>query len=137
MSTPPSPPGGPILFYDGNCGLCARSVAWCLRRDRRRVLRFAPLQGETYAIAGGERPTDLSTVTLLDGDGLHVRSEAVLRALRAVGGPWAAIAAVARLIPRGLRDAVYRYVAAHRMGWFGPAEACDLPTAEDRSRFLP
>ncbi|MCC6889643.1 MAG: DUF393 domain-containing protein, partial [Hyphomicrobiales bacterium] len=69
---------GPILFFDGECGLCARSVAWCLRQDRRRVLRFAPIQGRTYREIGDPgKPTDGSTMVLVDERGLHVRSDAV------------------------------------------------------------
>ena len=39
----------PIVFYDGDCGLCDRFVRWMLRRDRGHHYRFAPLQGETAA----------------------------------------------------------------------------------------
>ena len=38
--------GRHVVFYDGVCGLCDRTVRFLLRRDRRDRLRFAPLQGE-------------------------------------------------------------------------------------------
>jgi predicted DCC family thiol-disulfide oxidoreductase YuxK len=41
-------PGLPILFFDGECGVCTRTVRFLLDRDRRRrSLRFASLQGNT------------------------------------------------------------------------------------------
>ena len=132
---PASPLPTPVLFFDGECGLCHRSVAWFQRHDRRRVLRYAPLQGRTYASLSEPGPTDLSTMVLVDERGLWIESDGVLAGLRAIGGGWWALAAVGRLIPRFLRNAAYRFVARRRIGWFGPADACELPG--DTSRFLP
>lgn len=137
MSSAPND-DAPILFYDGECGLCARSVQWCLDHDRRGVLRFAPLQGETYArLDRSDRPMDLGTVVLLDGDGLHVRGDAVLRLLKHVGGGWRVLGAIGRVVPRPVRDAAYDFVARRRLVWFGGADRCRLPIAAMRSRFLP
>lgn len=128
----------PILFYDGECGLCARSMTWCLRHDRNAVLRYAPLQGTTYAaLPHAEKPTDVKTLVLSDADGLHQRSEAVLRVLRIVGGEWGAIGTLGRWVPRPVRDAAYDFVARHRLGWFGTADSCRVPTPEQRGLFLP
>ena len=35
-----------IVFYDGDCGLCNRFVLFLLKRDHRKVFRFAPLNGK-------------------------------------------------------------------------------------------
>ena len=128
---------GPILFFDGECGLCARSVRWCLRHDRRRVMRFAPLQGETYAaISTPGKPTDMQSMVLSDADGLHVRSDAVLRLLHHIGGPWAVLGILGKLLPRRVRDAIYARIAARRMLWFGPADRCAFVNESERARFL-
>lgn len=131
------PEAAPVLFFDGSCGLCARSVAWCLAHDRHAKLRYAPLQGETYAaLTLPDRPRDLDTVVLLENGRLHTRSDAVLRVLAIVGGPWAALAAAALIVPRPLREWAYRYVARRRLGWFGTADACRLPGPAESDRFL-
>lgn len=36
---------GPVLLFDGECGLARRLVRVILRKDREGVLRFASLQG--------------------------------------------------------------------------------------------
>ena len=127
----------PILFYDGECGLCARSVQWCLDHDRRGKLHFAPLQGETYAALNfAEKPTDLGTIVLFDGLRLSVRSDAAIGVLRQVGGVWPMLAFIVRLVPRFLRDAGYRFIARRRHAWFGSAERCRLPLAGESARFL-
>jgi len=40
------------------------------------------------------------------------------------------------LLPRGPRDAAYRWVARHRYRWFGREETCWLPTPAWQARFL-
>ena len=80
-----------VLFYDGDCGLCHRCVAWASARDRRGRVRFAPLHGETYAGLDVPRPLDLSTLVALDDRGLHVLSGAVVALLRGIGGGWSIV----------------------------------------------
>jgi len=128
----------PILFYDGACGLCDRAVQWCLRHDRRGVLRFAPLQGPTYAaLAMPDKPQALDTLVLLEDGALHVRSEAVRRVARHAGGMWSVLAGTSGVLPRGLRDTAYDFVARRRMRWFGAVDACRVPDPAVRARFLP
>ncbi|MCG3124657.1 MAG: hypothetical protein GIKADHBN_03132 [Phycisphaerales bacterium] len=140
QTTPPDPesPRQPVLFYDGTCGFCSRSVQWLLRHDHRGVLRFAPLQGATYAaLDAPHKPTDLDTMVLADADGVHLRSDGSLRALKHVGGVWRMIGLIGLGIPRPLRDAVYMSIARRRHAIAGSADTCPLPTPQQRARFLP
>jgi predicted DCC family thiol-disulfide oxidoreductase YuxK len=131
----PSTP--PVLFFDGVCGLCNRFVDLLLREDRGRVLRFAPLQGRT---ARERLPAALTaqvgTVVLLDGDGVHTRSDAILRALALLGGQPRALAWMGWAVPRPVRDFFYEAIARQRYRWFGRRDACRLPTPQERERFL-
>lgn len=144
-------PRAHLVLYDGVCGLCNRMVRLLLRADRRHVLAFAPLQGPTAArlaerhgfptAAAGDDPAGLRTIVYVRSFGLqreraYLRSEAVLRILWDVGGPWSLLA-VLRLVPRFLRDPVYDWVARHRYGWFGKLDQCPLPPPDQRARFLP
>ena len=140
---------GPIVFFDGVCGLCNGFVDFVLARDRRGMFRFAALQGETAATrlgsdlpalhpAGPDNPaTDpLPSMILWDRDGIHRRSEAALRTLQGLGGVWS-LARVFRLVPRTLRDGVYDFVAKNRYRWFGKRDICRIPAASEKERFLP
>ncbi|MFO0828443.1 MAG: DCC1-like thiol-disulfide oxidoreductase family protein [Phycisphaerales bacterium] len=135
---PSSPPvAGPILFYDGSCGLCHAAVRWVLRHDRVGAIRFAPLQGATYAqLDVADKPTDLSTMVFLDDGALLTRGAAVVRFLKHMGGAWRPLGALMGLVPTALLDAGYRFVANRRVRWFGTADTCALPSASERSRFL-
>lgn len=129
----------PIVFYDGVCGLCNRSVKWIVKRDHQRRFRFAPLQGETakqHLPPLGNDP-DQWSVVLLDDEGLHERSDAALRIARGLGGLWGMLGSLLLLIPRPCRDWGYRQIAKRRYRWFGKHEACQIPTPEERELILP
>ena len=133
----------PILFYDGVCGLCDRAVQFVLRHDRHGRFRFAALQSAVAAEVlerHGRDPRDLDTMFLLVDAGtprerLLSRSDGVCELLRRLGGGWAVLA-LARVLPRGMRDRAYDLVARHRYRWFGRFERCALPPPGARERFL-
>ena len=64
------------------------------------------------------------------------RSAAVLYTLEHLGGVWRVLAALGRLVPPRLRDALYDAVAATRYRVFGTkTEACPLLPPALRQRF--
>jgi predicted DCC family thiol-disulfide oxidoreductase YuxK len=128
----------PVLFFDGECGLCNRSVRWLSARDRRRVLHFAPLQGRIAAQKLVVLPGDYKewAAALWDADGIHYESDAMLGAVAHLGGLWR-LARLLLIIPKAIRNGVYRFVARNRIRWFGRVDSCALLSAEDRARLLP
>ena len=140
--TVPDPDGqdfeNPIIFFDGVCGMCNRFVDIALRVDRRRVFRFAPLQGETakrMLPPLSPAPQDWSMV-YVDERGIHDQSDASLEVYRRLGGLWW-ILSLARFVPRAVRHRLYRVIARNRYRWFGRRETCRLPLPDERERFLP
>lgn len=129
----------PALFFDGVCNMCNSSVDWVMRHDKARKFRFASLQGTTahelvpeYAEEAG-----LSTVVLYDGEVKHVRSTAALKVLKGLGGFWALLGTLGFIVPRPVRDWIYKKIANSRYKRFGKRDTCRLPTAEERELFLP
>jgi predicted DCC family thiol-disulfide oxidoreductase YuxK len=141
VDDPPASHDAPVVFYDGGCGLCHAAVRLLLRLDRHGRLRFAPLGGETFAALVPEpaRRALPDSLVLREADGrLTVRSAAALDALRVTGGIGAALAALARVVPRALADGVYDGVARTRRRLFAPPpEACPRVPPRLRERFLP
>ncbi|HKO51318.1 MAG TPA: DCC1-like thiol-disulfide oxidoreductase family protein [Polyangiaceae bacterium] len=130
---------GPILLYDGNCGVCSQAVQWVLAHERPHSLRFAPIESpigsELRALAGVPADVDsLLWTELRDGRvRADIFSSALLRVLSYVGGPWRLLSAL-RFVPAFLRDAGYRAFAKVRYRIRAPA--CLVPTGEERARFL-
>lgn len=128
----------PIILFDGECNLCCGSVRFIIKRDPAGRFRFASLQsdaGRALLEGRGMKTDDLHTIVLVDGDHVHVRSAAVLRIAGGMRRLWP-IVAVLLIVPRFVRDGVYRFIARRRYRWFGKRETCMVPTDELRRRFV-
>jgi predicted DCC family thiol-disulfide oxidoreductase YuxK len=130
-------PTSPVVVFDGDCLFCQRSVRFIHRHDRSNAFRFAARQTPRGQQLLGNLGIGLApnSMVLIDGEGTWLRSDAVLRIAGRLGAPWSA-AGVLLLVPRPLRDGVYRIVAnvRHRLTPFLPA--CDLPDAALRAKIL-
>ncbi len=128
-----------IIFFDGYCSLCNTLVDKMLRWDKKSVLKFASIQGET---AKKMLPPefigkiDPQTIIYWRERILYQRSTAVLMSLRDLGGVWS-LTSIFLWMPKFLRDLVYRFIAKIRYRVFGKRKKCRLPIAEERERLLP
>ncbi|MBY0371203.1 DCC1-like thiol-disulfide oxidoreductase family protein [bacterium] len=126
----------PIVFYDGHCGLCNRTVATLARWDRKQRLYFAPLQGETAAQNLATSLTqDVGTVIFFQNGRPFLRSQAAVEILKAMGGVKWIAGCLLQIVPTFLRDAVYLWIAQRRKIVFGTGK-CPFPQGS-ASRFLP
>lgn len=129
---------GPVVLYDGECGLCQRSVRFLLARDRRQ-LWYAPLQGETAAALRTrhpEIPQTLESVVLVDAGRVHLRSKAFFHVARYLTRPWR-WAYYLRWLPAVVLDLGYRFIARIRYRVWGKYDSCQRPTADERAQLLP
>ena len=133
----------PVLFYDGECGLCQRIVRLMLTLDRGDRLRFAPLQGATaqaYLRRHGLPTEDFDSLIfaprgLTDALPPLSRTDGALAAVRHCGWPGRVLATL-RVVPRPWRDAGYRLIARWRYRLFGAPRPGRLDRPEWRSRFV-
>lgn len=127
-----------VLAFDGICVLCNGFVRFLIRHDPSERFHFASstsAAGSAIFAAEGQDPDNPVSVVLVDGERRYVESDAIIRALIALGGIWR-VAALARIVPRPLRDAGYRFVARNRYRWFGRLDSCPLPNSALANRFL-
>ncbi|QDU72896.1 hypothetical protein Pan265_27720 [Mucisphaera calidilacus] len=88
-----------------------------IRMDPARVLRFAPLAGETARTLNIPDEPGGGTAVYRDAQGTVWRlSDAPLRALRDTASLWSWTAWLGWWVPRPVRDAVYRWIAKRRRG---------------------
>jgi predicted DCC family thiol-disulfide oxidoreductase YuxK len=130
-----------LVFFDGVCGLCNRFVDFLIAHDRKRQLRYAPLQGARFREILARHPglAEIDSIVVVENSGpeetVHTFSNASLAALSKLPGLWKAVVLL-RLIPRFLRDAVYRLIAENRYRIWGRNDTCRLPGPEERDLFL-
>lgn len=132
------PPGNNgIILFDGTCAFCERSVRFIAARDNG-YFRFGASQnpeGRALLEQLGTSREAAKSIILIDGDRIYLRSDAMLRIARRMRAPWK-FAAVFLWVPRPVRDAVYRVVAAIRLRIAGTSNACEIPPPEIRERLI-
>ena len=138
MTVDPQPTPGPIIVFDAMCVLCSANPAFVLRHDRAGRFRLASMQDEAGAALYrrfGIDPTRPETLIVVTGDEALRDSNAVLAIWAGLDRPWRMLATL-RLVPRSIRDPIYRFVARHRYRLFGKRETCWLPTPDQARRIL-
>jgi predicted DCC family thiol-disulfide oxidoreductase YuxK len=127
----------PLLLIDGWCVMCTGQATRLQKLDRHQRIDIDALQSARGIAAmkrAGIDPDNkpLDSVVLIDARGFHVRSAAVLGVMAHLGGVWRVLAFVLGIVPRFVRDAVYRFVAKRRLRWFGKRETCEWRPAGDK-----
>ena len=129
----------PILLFDGHCKLCNACVHFIIKRDSSSTIRFASLQSGAGRRLLEEHKIDenyIESLVFFEEGSFSVSSNAALRTLSYLDG-WQKHLVFLSVVPRSLRDLVYRFIAKNRYKWFGRREQCMVPTAELSKRFLP
>ena len=128
----------PIIVFDAECVLCSGNANFILRHDRRGRFRLAAQQSEPGAALYrrfGIDPADPETMIVVSGGRAIRESDAVFAILSGLGWPWR-LGCAGRLVPRRLRDALYRLIARNRYRLFGRRRTCWMPTPAQRERVL-
>lgn len=127
-----------ILFFDGVCNLCNSMVDFSIKRlANTQSNKFASLQGSTAKDLLSEYARNsLETVIYFRGKKSFHRSDAIIELLYVLKYPYPLLAIFMMLIPKLLRDGIYRIVAKFRYPLFGQRPSCRLPNNEERSLFL-
>jgi len=128
-----------IILFDGVCNLCNGSVIFILQREKIPIFKFASIQSE----AGKELlewcglPQDYNqAVVFIDHGEIYLGSTAALKIGQQLRFPWSFLSMAGLIVPKLIRDWVYRQIAKHRYKWFGKRDVCMIPTKELEARFL-
>jgi predicted DCC family thiol-disulfide oxidoreductase YuxK len=129
----------PILLFDGHCNLCNAWIQFIVKRDSAGTIRFASLQSGAGRRLLEEHKIDenyIESLVFFEEERFSVSSTAALRTLSYLNS-WQKHLIFLTVVPRSLRDLVYRFIARNRYKWFGRREQCMIPTTELSKRFLP
>ena len=133
------PKGKKIILFDGICNLCEASVQFVIKYDKKDVFRFVALQsdlGKEIIKHIGLDIKNIDSVILYEpGIAYNYKSAAALEIAKNLGG-FFHLGTVFKLIPNGLRNLLYDYIAKNRYLWYGKKESCLVPTSELKSKFL-
>ena len=129
-----------IILFDGVCNFCDASVQFIIKRDPYDHFLFSSLQSEKgqELVKQYKIPADVDSLVLIENGKAYTKSSAALRIAKKLDGLWH-LFFILMIVPRPIRDIFYDYFAKNRYQWFGKkseAEACMLPTPEQRKRFI-
>lgn len=128
-----------ILVFDGVCVLCSHWVSFVLRHDRRGLYKFAAMQtatGRKLLLEHNIDPDDPNSFLLFEQGRGYTDTDAIVRVLRSFGGRWKIASALLNVVPRFVRDPMYRWTARNRYRLFGRRDVCIVPSAQSADRFL-
>lgn len=131
------PKGKKIILFDGVCNLCDAAVQYIIKYDKSDVFRFVSLQselGQRILKHIGIQSDKIDSIVLYEpGIAYYYKSSAALEIAKNLQGIFT-LATLFRLLPSGIRDLLYDYVAKNRYKWYGKKESCCVLT--ENSRFL-
>jgi len=127
----------PLVLFDGVCNYCNSMVNFAIRHDPSGKLRFAPLQSST-----GKKmrtlhqiPESIDSVILIEEGKVYTYSDAALRIARHFRWPAKSLNGLL-IVPKFIRQGIYKWIARNRYKWFGKKDTCMVPAADIRSRFI-
>ena len=124
-----------IVFFDGVCVLCNHFARFLIKQDRNHKLYFSTLQGKTIAKTAAASFSQENSLVFCTENKVYLRSDAAILSIAALGSGWKLVK-VFLLIPRCIRDLIYRFIATHRYKWFGKQEHCSIAVGLSKEYFL-
>ncbi len=121
-----------IVLIDGDCALCVGLVEWLGKRIPQELLSpehiiFVPGESDLGSeLLSQFEIREFDSVVVIDQGQVFRESEAVLALNSVLPRQWKALGRLSRIVPRPVRDGMYRWIARNRFTWFGRAEVCPL-----------
>ena len=128
----------PIILFDGVCNFCNYWVNFIIKRDKKKLFRFASLQSDAAKRLLANYQYDnktIETVILIEEGKVYTHSTAALRICKKLSGAWPLLYGLI-IFPKFIRDWQYKFIAKRRYAWFGRSETCRIPSPEEKQRFL-
>ena len=123
-----------IVYYDTECLVCDGFVHFIIKRDKEALFRFGDfrafhLRHETPGVIP-------DSIVVEDSEGkVYFESDAIVFILSKLPAPWRFLRFI-KVIPKFIRNGIYRFVARIRYRVFGKKDYCDMPDDATRDRFI-
>jgi predicted DCC family thiol-disulfide oxidoreductase YuxK len=127
-----------IVFYDGVCNFCNGLVVFLLKHERRNNMSFCSLQSEFAEsfLKDFNVQVNLDTIYYYSNGNVYKRSEAIKKISRNLKLPYLIVFYFLAITPKFIREYFYKLFAKNRYKWFGKKDKCQIPSPEERLRFL-
>ena len=127
-----------IILFDGVCNFCNFWVNFILKRDRRKIFKFAALQsraGQDLLKKFNLATSGFDTFILITGEEYFTKSTAALKISKELKSIVKIIFPLI-ILPQSIRDLLYDLIAKNRYKLFGKRNTCRITTEDERKKFL-
>ena len=127
-----------IILFDAICVICNGWAKFLIQHDQHQKFKLASVQsplGEAILKHYGMSTEQYSTMVVILNGQRYLESTALLKVMQHLGLPFSLMNS-GYLMPRPLRDFLYRRIALNRYQLFGTTDQCLLPSAENKQHFL-
>lgn len=124
-----------LILFDGVCNFCNSTVNFIIKKDQKDQFRFASLQSELGQTFLNKLPTNTDSILYVRNNQVLTKSTAALYIAQDLGYPYKFLT-LFKWIPTSWRDNCYDYIAKNRYRWFGKKEQCEIPSEQNRKKFI-
>ncbi|KUF43375.1 DUF393 domain-containing protein [Myroides marinus] len=128
-----------IVLFDGVCNLCDNAVNKIIKADNTDQFRFVSLDSdkgkEILNYIGIDRAKIDSIVLYEPGIAYYIKSKAAFQIASKLGGFYSLVN-IFSVLPTGITDKMYDYIAKNRYKWYGKKESCMIPSEDIKQKFL-
>lgn len=127
-----------IVFYDGDCGLCHRSLRYIIKRDHNRCFYFAPLQGQIAKDTLSKSHLQLDNMIVLTSKNkILTGAQGWIYIMLELRGLNRLIGKTCSFLPNFILEFTYNFIAKHRKKIFAtPSSHCPILTDDLKPYFL-
>ena len=128
----------PLILFDGICNFCNSAVNFVIKKDKKAHIQFAPLQsekGRLYLRQYNLPVEEMTSFVFIEDNIVYTQSTAALKVCRYLKGLWPLCYGFI-IVPKFIRDGIYKWIAKNRYKWFGVREQCMIPSPGVKARFL-
>ncbi|WP_395049725.1 thiol-disulfide oxidoreductase DCC family protein [Flavobacterium sp.] len=133
------PPNKKIILFDGVCNLCDSAVQFVIKYDKKDVFRFVALQselGQQILKHIGINAANIDSIILYEpGIAYYYKSQAAIEIAKSLGR-FFHFGTIFKIIPTGISNQLYDFIAKNRYKWYGKKENCMIPTKQLEAKFL-
>ena len=126
-----------VVLFDEHCLLCLNSVLFILKRDTYDYFRFASLQSSVakQILDEFEYTNNSESIIFIKNNSLFKQSDAILEIIKSLKY-LSFIYYIVKIIPKSIREWIYKLIAKNRIKWFGKNSECYIPKENEKLKFL-
>ena len=128
-----------IVLFDGVCNFCNSTILQIVKYDKTNKFRFSSLQSDfgikTLKSLKMEENNLNTLIFIKNSNEVYTESAAVLEIINMLEG-FPKVFLIFRVLPRWVRDFLYKKFSKNRYKLFGKKESCMIPTLELKEKFI-